>query len=169
MLPWKLRKRQILPANENFSLVYFSRVKFQLVTCNLSLAMIWQMTYTHKLPKLCSDTVIDINVIYHRISALFCDKYLSYLLWSLFYGRCRDAQENNNESFLPCSFGVVKVKLKRLWQNDPGFAQVKFWCAFVLAFSSDRINKLTLNCLKYSETWTIYKAENIYFKKILAV
>ena len=101
-----------------------------------------------------------------NFSPLFCDKYLSYLLWSLFYGRCRDAQENNNESFLPCSFGVVKVKLKRLWQNDPRFAQVKFWCAFVLAFSSDRINKLTLNCLKYSETWTIYKAENIYLKNL---
>lgn len=42
---------------------------------------------------------------------------------ALLYEKCRDAQENNNESFLPCSFGVVKVKLKRLWQNDPRFAQ----------------------------------------------
>ena len=93
-----------------------------------------------------------------NFSPLFCD--LSCLLWSLFYGRCRDVLENNNESFLPCAFGVVKVKLKRLWQNDPVFAQVTFWCAVVLSFSSGRINKLTLNC----ETLTIYKAENIYFK-----
>ena len=57
MLPWKLRKRQILPVNQNFSSVYFSLAKFQLVSCNLSLAMIWQMTRTHKLPKLCSDTL----------------------------------------------------------------------------------------------------------------
>ena len=27
------------------------------MSCNLSLAMIWQMTYTHKLPKLCSATL----------------------------------------------------------------------------------------------------------------
>ena len=58
MLPWKLRKRQILPVNQNLSTVYFSPAKFQLVSCNLSLAMIWQMTYTHKLPKLCSATLI---------------------------------------------------------------------------------------------------------------
>ena len=36
-----------------FSLVKF----FQLVSCNLPLAMIWQVTYTHKLPKLCSATL----------------------------------------------------------------------------------------------------------------
>ena len=57
MLPWKLRKRQILPVNQNLLSVYFSPAKFQLVSCNLSLAMIWQMTYTHKLPKLCSATL----------------------------------------------------------------------------------------------------------------
>ena len=57
MLPWKLRKRQILPVNQNLSSVHFSLAKFQLVTRNLSLAMIWQMTYNHKLPKLCSPTL----------------------------------------------------------------------------------------------------------------
>ena len=57
MLPWKLRKRHILPVNQNLSSVYFSLAKFQLVSCNLSLAMIWQMTYTHKLPKLYSATL----------------------------------------------------------------------------------------------------------------
>ena len=57
MLPWKLRKNQILPVTQNLSSVYFSLAKFQLVSCNLSLAMIWQMKYTHKLPKLCSATL----------------------------------------------------------------------------------------------------------------
>ena len=57
MMPWKLRKRRILPNSQNFSSAYFSLAKFQLVSCNLSLAMIWQMTYTHKLPKLCSATL----------------------------------------------------------------------------------------------------------------
>ena len=37
--------------------MYFSLAKFQRVSCNLSLAMIWQITYTHKLPKLCSATL----------------------------------------------------------------------------------------------------------------
>ena len=57
MLPWKLRKRQILLVSQNLSSVYFSPAKFQLVSCNLCLAMIWQMTYAHKLPKLCSATL----------------------------------------------------------------------------------------------------------------
>ena len=41
----------------NLSSVYFSLAKFQLVSCNLPCAMIWQMTYTHKLPKLGSATL----------------------------------------------------------------------------------------------------------------
>ena len=57
MLPWKIGKRQILPVSQNPSSVYFSLAKFQLVSCNLSLAMIWQMTYAPKLPKLCSATL----------------------------------------------------------------------------------------------------------------
>ena len=57
MLPWKLRKRQILPVNQNRLSVYFSLAKFQFLGCNLSLAMIWQMTYAHELPKLCSATL----------------------------------------------------------------------------------------------------------------
>ena len=57
MLPWKLRKRQILYVNQNLSSVYFSLATFQPVSCNLSLAMIWEMTYTHKLPKLCKATL----------------------------------------------------------------------------------------------------------------
>ena len=57
MLPWKLRKRHILPASQNLLSVYFSLAKFQLVSCNLSLAMIWQRTLTHELPKLCSATL----------------------------------------------------------------------------------------------------------------
>ena len=57
MLPWKLRKRQILPVSQNRSSVYFSLAKFQLVSSNLSLAIMWQMTYTQKLPKLCSATL----------------------------------------------------------------------------------------------------------------
>jgi len=46
MLPWKLWKCQILPVNQNLTSVYFSLAKFQLVSCNSSLAMIWQMTYS---------------------------------------------------------------------------------------------------------------------------
>ena len=45
----------------NFT-VHFSLGKFQLVSCNLSLAMIWQMTYSHELSKLCSATVKSLMV-----------------------------------------------------------------------------------------------------------
>ena len=65
MLPWKLQKSHILPVHQNLSSVYFSLAKFQLVSCNLSLAMIWQMTYTHKLPKLCSAT-LSTSGLFHK-------------------------------------------------------------------------------------------------------
>ena len=58
MLPWKLRKRHVLTVNQNLSSLYFSFAKFQFVSCNLSFVMIWQMTYTQKLPKLCSATFL---------------------------------------------------------------------------------------------------------------
>ena len=45
MLRWKQRKRQILPVNQNLSSKHFLLAKFQLVSCKLSLAIIWQMTY----------------------------------------------------------------------------------------------------------------------------
>ena len=82
MLPWKLRKHQVLPVTQNLSSVYFSLTKLQLVSCNLSLAMISQITYTHKLPKLCSGTLTCSNFVgkqiksqstkaYHRQSETF--------------------------------------------------------------------------------------------------
>ena len=70
MLPWKLRKRHILPASQNLLSVYFSLAKFQLVSCNLSLAMIWQRTYTHKLPKLCSVT-LNVTLNLSNIEAMY--------------------------------------------------------------------------------------------------
>ena len=78
MLPWKLRKRHILPVNQNLLSVYFSHAKFQLVSCNLSLAMTWQMTYTHKLPKLCSATLRPFNtghIEYRKIPKISPSKY----------------------------------------------------------------------------------------------
>ena len=39
-------KRHILLVNQNLLSVYFSLAKFQLVSRNLSLTMIWQMIYT---------------------------------------------------------------------------------------------------------------------------
>ena len=46
---------------QNLSSVYFSRAKFQLVSYNFSLAMIWQITYTHKPPKPCSATLSHVE------------------------------------------------------------------------------------------------------------
>ena len=57
MLPWKLRKRQIHLSVKSLTSTFFT---CQVSACELqpfdSLAMIRQMTYTHKLPKLCSAT-----------------------------------------------------------------------------------------------------------------
>ena len=61
MLPWKLRRRRILTVNQNLLSVYFLPAKFQLVSCNVSLAMIWLMIYTHKLQKLCSATLSKVK------------------------------------------------------------------------------------------------------------
>ena len=109
MLPWKQRKRHILPVDQKLSSVYFSLANFQLVSCNLSFVMIWQMTYTHKLPKLCSNTLksefalpqigqIHVVVVQRRqrnvtkctkkgdarAKLLFClSKSISFLLYSL--------------------------------------------------------------------------------------
>ena len=63
-------KSHILPASQNLLSVYFSLVKFQLVSCNLSLAMISQKTYTHKLPKLCSAT-LRLHVVVHVFAMNF--------------------------------------------------------------------------------------------------
>ena len=82
MLPWKLRKRQILLVNQNLSLVYFSPAKFQLVSWNLSLAEIWRMTYTHKLPKQCSATLKGSIICTNACSeTLFPPRFLSCDLW----------------------------------------------------------------------------------------
>ena len=95
MLPWKLRKRQILPVNQNLSSAYFSPAKFQLVSCNLSLAMIWQMTYTHKLPKLCSATLIKQETLIKSCKSsnlmLFKDKWKQgWVDWSSSNPRTRE-------------------------------------------------------------------------------
>ena len=50
-------KTSIFTFNQNLSSVHFSLAKFQFVSSNLSLAMILQMTYNQKLPKLCSATL----------------------------------------------------------------------------------------------------------------
>ena len=55
------RKTSHFTCQQNLSSVFFSRAKFQLLSCNFSLAMIWQITYTHKLPKPCSGTLSHVE------------------------------------------------------------------------------------------------------------
>ena len=80
MLPWKLQKRQILTVYQNLLSVYFSLAKFQLVSCNLSLAMIWQMTYTFKLPKLCSATLMHCKYVLLQLTRPAQDLLMSLAL-----------------------------------------------------------------------------------------
>ena len=54
------------------SAVYFSLAKFQIVSCSRSLAMIWQKTYTQKLSKLCSATLIR-TLRRHAIVSVTCE------------------------------------------------------------------------------------------------
>ena len=83
MLPWKLQKRQILTVYQNLLSVYFSLAKFQLVSCNLSLAIIWQMTYTQKLPKLCSATLT--RSLPSELRALLYERLEEDILHAIYY------------------------------------------------------------------------------------
>ena len=115
MLPWKLRKRQILPVSQNLSLVYFSPAKFRLashagvfrgacfwdekraplktpawedkfrlVSSNLSLAIIWQMTYTQKLSKPCSAT-LKYKLHLHTSPVIFMSSLYKKKKWENVY------------------------------------------------------------------------------------
>ena len=118
MLPWKLRKNQILPVTQNLSSVNFSLAKFQLVSWNLSLAMIWQMKYTHKLPKLCSATLQhphSQNREFNLINKNREEKSLRHVTivaklldlnkaWSCKYGRKKQTKQKQNN--LACMTSV---------------------------------------------------------------
>ena len=118
MLPWKLRKCHILPVSQNLSAVYFSLAKFQLVTCNLCLAMInfgkWHNYYAHKLPKLCS-AILNIPKQYHRFTR-FDPKTRSYLSHKSILRGLTVCQTLNHMtttfsaecSCIPCHFLVFK-------------------------------------------------------------
>ena len=126
MLPWKLRKRHILPVNQNLSSAYFSPAKFQLMHCTLSLAMIWQMTNTHKLPKLCLAIIwMKAGQHYHKWPTLLntssnplntfltpSNSLFSYSPWSLFpLFPC---------SAVPCSFApLFPVQFVPLFPMSP--------------------------------------------------
>ena len=53
--------------------MYFSLAKFQRVSCNLSLDMIWQMTYTQKQPKLCSATLMMLMSLSFQENVMIVD------------------------------------------------------------------------------------------------
>ena len=105
MLPWKLRKRHILPVNQNLSSVYFSLAKFQLVSCNLSLAMIWQMTYTHKLLK----TVFSHLWWHRRLKKALCHQ-LHVLV-------CLKSQLRAKQICLPSIISNVINNKNELWKT----------------------------------------------------
>ena len=134
MLPWKLRKRHILPVNQNLSSMYFSLAKFQLVSCNLSLAMIWQIIYTHKLPKLCSATLRAIMALNHsrlglenksgRIFFAF-DKFIIYFAKS-----CQQVCGRVNQPFI--------LFIHHIW------GETVPWGAVFIIQTSDRMRYFTI-------------------------
>ena len=50
-------KSSVFTRQSKSFIITLSLAKFQLVSSNLFLAMVWQMTYNHKLPKLCLATL----------------------------------------------------------------------------------------------------------------
>ena len=83
--------------------VYFSLANFQLVSCNLSLAMIWQMTYTHKLPKLCSATLkseFALPQTYRAYSISFNSSNVGKFFWSWILKDCIKVEEKKKKVFV---------------------------------------------------------------------
>ena len=130
MLPWKQRKRHILHVDQNLLSVYFSLANFQLVSCNLSLAMIWQMTYTHKLPKLCSATLkseFALPQTYRAYSISFNSSNVGKFFWSWIIKDCIKVQKKKKKivvRLFPSStkrkirqFHVVVVVVQRRQRN----------------------------------------------------
>ena len=121
MLPWKLQKRQILTVNQNLLSVYFSLAKFQLVSCNLSLAMIWQMTYspyTFKLPKLCSATLRRKSFL---INPLNSHSSLGCIEPSCNSSIARSIPTANSTGYVLLSVNLVVILTGRLL--DPAFSE----------------------------------------------
>ena len=105
MLSWKLRKRQILPVSQNLLSVYFLLAKFQLVSCNLPLVMIWQKAYTHKLPK------------QPGIYFLFYINYIrAYIQWSIC--RAQWVWGASRVDWFAIIRKILANRTKRLWMFD---------------------------------------------------
>ena len=104
------------------------QMHFKQVVNTLQMLQKWKRFKHKKCILLCLKQKIKMCIIQIYIITLWMHFHISFnlLIQSFFsYFRCRDAQENNNESFLPCAFGVVRVKMKVFWQNNTIIAQVK--------------------------------------------
>ena len=160
MLPWKLRKSQILPVSQNLSSVYFSLAKFQLVCCNLSLAMIWQMTYTQKLPKLCSATLTNrrpitsrrnwpirsITRVYHQLTW-----YNSLWLWRWLPHRLSKRQSLSTTTVLLRTTFTRTIKLSLLlkWLLGSNLSQYLWFLGHVVRYKLGRValgTRMGLTC-----------------------
>ena len=116
MLPWKQRKRHILHVDQNLLSVYFSLANFQLVRCNLSLAMIWQMTYTHKLPKLCSATLkseFALPQTYRAYSISFNSSNVGKFFWSWIIKDCIKVQKKKKKIVVRLFPSATKRKIRQ--------------------------------------------------------
>ena len=133
MLPWELRKRQFLPVNQNLSSVHFSLAKFELVTRNLSLAMIWQMTYNHKLAKLCSATLSAKNMY-------------SHCYYLIMFSDVTDLQQRHNPLNIP--HVVEKIESNPLKGKSFRNRQDKTRQCFIWSLIQSYVYRLYLNNLK---------------------
>ena len=110
MLPWKLRKHPILPVNQNLWSLYFSLAEFQLVSRNLSLAMIFA------------------NDI-HSQTAKTVFSHLNITVYVIFVCDVLTLSDNISFHFVYCSLGDLEIVLKMWTQYFYILARIlTLWC-----------------------------------------
>ena len=112
------------------------------MSCNLFLAMIWQKTYTHKMPKLCSATLIRQRKFCHGAKMWY--QTLAFLFlrtWNK--GKARRTKRRPN-------------KLPRQCRSKVGPNSVRFG-----AWVEQRLNRVYEECNCYQEIFSLVRALEI--------
>ena len=116
----------------------FSLAKFQLVSCNLSLDIIWQRTYTQKLPKLCSATLKTKK----KKNSFNCHYIFSCTLVRWFIRFCTVARSDSNHTG---GFHHATRRLVRGWTMED-FSTLRPLCSW-----NDCSKQILLDLVSHSE------------------
>ena len=146
MLPWKLRKRQILPVNQNLSSVYFSLAKFQLVNSNFSLAMTWHMTYIY------SETAKTVFSHLTMFTMVLSSPSLSLSFFKYNYQCKNGVHEQSSYMYKSCVHYISDLWLKVIWKGC-GRTQERGFCKYciTLNFHNPELKGWDLNTVKFQK------------------